>query len=108
MRGGGCRAATRELGGPPPPRFMSAVGAQAHSAVSTQLHYTTGTGGSSTLRLSVSGGEQNCKGDPGEELRGPTMKLRSSGLAISWLGIGGLDLEEAPLPGERPLFGFGN
>ena len=75
------------------------MGAQAHSAVSTQLHYTTGTGGSSTLRLSVSGGEQNCKGDPGEELRGPAMELWSGGFAISWLELEGLELEEAPLPG---------
>ena len=78
------------------------MGAQAHGVVLTLVHYTRRMGDRSTPELSAGGGERDRKGDPGEELRGPTMKLRSSGLAISWLEPEGFELEEAPCQLLRP------
>jgi len=59
------------------------VGAQAHNAISTRLHYTGRVGDNSTPMLSTDGGRHNYKGDPGEEHRGPAMELRSGGLALA-------------------------
>ena len=94
LQEGASRAAAREHGGPPPPRFKSAVGIQAHDAILTRLHYTGRVGDRSTPMLSANGGGHDGKSDIGEEPRGPAMELRSGGLAISWLGLEGLELEE--------------
>ena len=47
--------------------------------------------GAAPPRLSIGGGELDCKGDLGEEFRGPAMELKSGGLVILEL-----ELEEAP------------
>ena len=74
--------------------------AQAHDAVSTRLHYTRRMGDNSSPTLSTNKGESHYGNDPGEEPQGLAMELRSGGSVISWLGLEGPKLEEAPLSGH--------
>jgi len=91
-KGGASRAATGDLGGPPPPCLEGAMAAHAHDAVSTQLHYNGGKGNRCSPSFPPTVENSTTEAAPGRSPGAPPLNLSLVSIHL------GLELEEAPCP----------